>query len=90
MGFVMAIAADVAPTPKLYRRAVLLGLLPVLTAVALAVLSKECEGGPFDRLAVSSGFEAGHCELVIRDLGTGYQIKLPLPSYWQAEGANLL
>jgi hypothetical protein len=78
------IAGTVRARPAdLLRRYVRAGLIaPIIVAVATASvetfeISREC-GGAFNR-GFGAGLDRHHCELVIRLLKIGYQIKVPLP-----------
>jgi hypothetical protein len=65
------------------RRLVVAGLLVAIVVVGVIAaldtmrISRQC-GGAFSR-AFNAGFDRYHCELVIRTIKGGYQIKIPLP-----------
>ena len=66
----------------LSRRMFLAGLIPAVAATLVAELpqfdaEKECKGGAFSS-GFSSGFDVGHCDVVVRK--TGREIfRVPLP-----------
>lgn len=74
-------AAPLSPVLAL-RRVVLLALVPALvfslscTATQFEI-SRKCQGA-FNR-AFSNGFDTYHCELVIHQIGTDFQIRFRLP-----------
>ena len=66
----------------LSRRMFLAGLIPAVAATLVAELpqfdaEKECKGGAFSS-GFSSGFDVGHCDVVVRK--TGREIfRVPMP-----------
>jgi hypothetical protein len=75
-------AQRVRPADWLHRLVVAgLALALVIAGVVAALdtlrVSRQC-GGAFSR-AFSAAFDRYHCEIVIRSLKSGRQIKLPLP-----------
>jgi hypothetical protein len=84
----MAIDAAQLPPATFWRQAVRLGLVAAFVVAAVHVadsvdISRKCRAGDFTDsgdFADSRDFsDMGQCKLVIRNVVTGYQIKLPSP-----------